>query len=81
MTTYGMEMNAATASTYKSLEMNRGKKKAAKAPKKATTPAPMVPLHGGTIIDNGIVASMHTIKALVKRLGAAQVKQMVDLFA
>jgi hypothetical protein len=81
-TTYGMEMSPGMVSAYKSLEKNKGKKKKATKRKYTRTakPAPAAK-GGGTIVDNGLMSSLESVKVLVKHHGADQVKRMVDLFA
>jgi hypothetical protein len=79
-TTYGMEMSAGMVSAYKSMEKNKGRKKAPKA-----TRAPKSDVPSGHQAGNGrnadLMASLESIKMLVKNLGADQVKRMADLFA
>jgi hypothetical protein len=84
-TTYGMEMSAGMVSAYKSLEKNKGKKR---APKKAlatnstgTRGGKTAAHSGGSSVGNGIMSQLEAIKSLVKELGGDQVKRMVDLFA
>lgn len=73
---FGVELTKQMASSYKAQAKARESKKLG---------APTVTQRsrggsGGSIVENGLIADIAAVKALVKRLGAEQVKQIVDLF-
>lgn len=73
---FGVELTKQMASSYKAQAKARESRKSGRP----TVTQRSRGGSGGPVVENGLIADISVVKDLVKRLGAEQVKQIVDLF-